>query len=123
MTEEIKAPEGIVSNLCDTVLRTVIFSQKSRIKDTVITIVNQTSDYTVEWVNENWDAIFDKLAQWLKLTAIPEDFCGQGEQVYDCDFNADAAEIVPESGAETAIEIVNFILWLAPYIIAIFKKS
>lgn len=122
MSDEIQVPEGILSNLHDTILRNVIFSQKSRIKDAVLSIVNQTRDYTVEWVNENWDAIFDKLAEWLKLKAIPEGFC-DGEQVYDCDFDADAAEFSPESNAETAIEIVNFILWLAPYIIAIFKKS
>ena len=123
MSNEVQIPEGILSNLYDPIVRNVIFSQKSRIKDAVITIVDQTHNYTVEWVNENWDAIFDKLAQWLKLTAVPEEFNRGGEQVFDCDFDPANAEFVPESGAESVVGIANFILWLAPYIIAIFKKS
>jgi len=115
------APEGIIDNIKQRIIRTVIFSQKQRIKETLILIVEQTKDFTVEFIETNWDAIFDKLAVVLKLTAIPGDVTTFGEPLYQCDFDPENAVLVPEANAESVDIIVQFILFVLPYIVKLFK--
>ena len=107
-------PEGIFDGLKETIFRAVIFSQKDRIKDLILTIVENTRGYTVAWVNENWDAIFEKLAAMMGLTLVPQ---GDGEvccERYDCAFDP-RAKLVPE--AVEAGSIASFIWMILPIII------
>ena len=117
-TTDLPASGGIISNIKDMIFRTVIFSQKDRVKDLVLTIVEKSRDYTVDWVNENWDAIFDKLAALMGLTLIPQDECpttfGLPER-YACEFDPNNLVLVPED--ENAESIASFLLWLVPIIV------
>ena len=120
MSETALVPEGIFDNFKNTILRTVLFSQKDRIKDAVILIVENTRDYAVDFVESNWDAIFDQLAVVLKLTTIPESCDADGNPRYVCDFNPDEYVAVPGDGAESIAGIVQFVLFIMPYIIRLF---
>lgn len=113
--EQELVPEGILDNIKDLVFRTVIFSQKDRIRDMVLTIVYKTHEYTASWVIDQWDAIFDKLASMMGLTLVPNDgSSGDGIDRYQCEFDPNA-ELVPESG-ETPENIMAFVMWLLPII-------
>ena len=113
-------PEGIFDNLKNTILRSVLFSQKDRIKDAIILIVENTRDYTVAFVEDNWDAIFDKLALVLRLTAIPESCDENGNPRYECAFEPDEYVALPEDDAESIVGIVQFVLFIMPYIVKLF---
>ena len=109
-------PEGIFDGLKETIFRAVIFSQKDRIKDLILTIVENTRGYTVAWFNENWDAVFEKLAAMMGLTLIPQTEASgpdkDGER-YSCVFDPHA-ELVSESGE--AGSIASFIAFILPII-------
>ncbi|MCL2624400.1 MAG: hypothetical protein FWD31_12120 [Planctomycetaceae bacterium] len=111
-------PEGMFSTLKENIFRAVIFSQKDRVKDLVLTIVDSTHRYTVAWVNDNWDGIFDQLAKMMGMTLIPQ--CN-GEcqcERYACAFDPNA-ELVPESTTES---IPAFVFWLLPIIVQLFRS-
>jgi len=113
-------PEGIFDfwkDWKDAIFRQVIFSQKDRVKDLVLTVVENTRGFTVAWVNENWDAIFEKLAAVMGLTLVPQcdgDDCDC--ERYACAFDPkNPPVIVPEDG--TTESIVSFLAWLIPILI------